>query len=251
MLRVEADGPVLRVTLARPEVRNALNDELIAALASTFETLDPAIRVVVIAGDGPSFCAGGDLEWMRKAAAYTVEQNEADARKIARMFGLIATCKAPVIARIHGAAFGGGSGLAAAVDVAVAASNAKFAFSEVKLGLVAATISPFVLGKIGASHARALFTTGEVFGAARALSIGLVHEVHEEADLDAAVEAKIASILSSGPEAVAVSKRLASEPPLDSEASARLLAHVRAGDEAREGIQAFLEKRVAAFVVKR
>lgn len=246
MLRIEADGPVLRVTLDRPEVRNAFNEELIEALSDTFSTVGAHARVVVLAGEGKAFCAGGDLEWMRKAANYTEEQNFEDAMKLARLFQAVAECPALVIARVHGACFGGGCGLVAAADVAISAPDALFAFSEVRLGLIPGTISTYVIPKIGPGHARALFATGEAFGADRALRIGLVHEVGE---LDELVQAKVKQGLSIGPKAVTESKRLVRESPMPVEATARRLAGARGGDEAKEGLAAFLEKRKASFVV--
>ncbi|MCW5944065.1 MAG: enoyl-CoA hydratase/isomerase family protein [Fimbriimonadaceae bacterium] len=251
MLTVETSGSVLRLTLARPEVRNALDEALIARLSQEVLGLSPEVRVVVIEGQGKSFCAGGDLDWMRRAAGYTEEQNYRDAMNLADLYHGIVACPAVVIAKVHGAAMGGGCGLVAACDVGIAARDAKFSFSEVKLGLVAATISPIVLPKIGAGHARALFATGEVFDADRALTIGLVHQVVEPGDLDAAVGRVIDSVLASGPLAVAASKRLTTQDPLSKEDSARLLARTRAGSEAREGIEAFLQKRPASFRVER
>jgi enoyl-CoA hydratase/carnithine racemase len=250
MLNVESNGPVLRVTLNRPEVRNAFDDELIAQLAAVFEHVAEEVRVVVVSGAGETFCAGGDLNWMRRAAGYTVEQNEADALNLARLFQSIVDCHAVVIAKVKGAAFGGGCGLVAAADVAVAARDTKFSFSEVKLGLVPATISPFVLPKIGPGHARHLFTTGEIFEADHALRIGLVHDAVVQADLDAAVAKRVRNVLSSGPQAVASAKRLAQREPLSLAAAARLLSETRAGDEAREGISAFLDRRKASYVVE-
>lgn len=246
MLQI-SQGPITRLTLDRPEVRNALNDELIARLTRAFQDLSRSTRVVVLAGNGPAFCAGGDLEWMKRAASYTREENERDALRLAHLFQAIADCPAVVIARVHGPAYGGGCGLVAACDVAIASHRAKFAFSEVKLGLVPATISPFVLPKIGAGHARALFTTGEAFTASRAATIGLVHEVTPETELDAAIDRTLGHVLASGPQAVALSKRIAQAAPGTLEDSARLLADVRASDEGREGVAAFLEKRPAGF----
>lgn len=248
MLNVESLGLVVRLTLDRPEVRNAFNDELVAALTDAFRSLPSATRVVVLGGNGPAFCGGGDLNWMRAAAGYTEEQNYQDALKLAHLFQSMVECPALVVGRIHGAAFGGGCGLVSAVDVAIASTDAKFAFSEVKLGLIPATISPFVVEKIGRGHARALFATGEVFDAERALRIGLVHEVTAPDALDAAVEAKVQAALANGPQAVANSKILARQSPLPLEEAARRLAQTRAGDEAKEGIGAFLEKRKASFV---
>lgn len=246
MLNVESRGSVMTLTLNRPEVRNAFNDELIAALSKSFIELPPSVRVVVIRGEGPGFCAGGDLEWMRKASSYTEEQNYEDALKLAQLFRAIVECPAVVISLVHGAAFGGGCGLVAASDIAIARSDAKFSFSEVKLGLIPATISPFVLAKIGHGHARALFTSGEPFDAEKALRIGLVHEIAD--DLNAAVNFKIKHILMSGPSAVTASKRLAVDDDLNLETTARRLARARAGDEGKEGVAAFLEKRKASFV---
>ncbi|KXK14047.1 MAG: Enoyl-CoA hydratase/carnithine racemase, partial [Armatimonadetes bacterium OLB18] len=163
MLKVESDGPVLRLTLARPEVRNAFNDELIALLTEAFTLMARGSRVVVLQGEGKVFSAGGDLEWMRRAANYTEDQNFEDALSLARLFESIARCPAVVIARVHGAAFGGGAGLVASSDIAICEPATKFAFSEVKLGLLPGTISTYVIPKIGAGHARALFATGETF----------------------------------------------------------------------------------------
>ncbi len=249
MLRVEYEGPVLRVTLDRPEVRNAFNSDLIARLYDVF-TSKVSARALVLTGAGDAFCAGGDLQWMREAAAYTEEQNYQDALKLANLFRAMVENPAVVIARVNGAAFGGGCGLVAAADVAVASESALFAFSEVRLGLVPATISPFVLPKIGAGNARALFTTGEAFKADRALRIGLVHEVVAPEELDAAVNKKLKAILGAGPVAVASSKMIAQGAPMDLETAARVLAKARAGEEGKEGVAAFLDKRKAAFVTE-
>lgn len=248
MLAVEAEGSVLRVTIDRPEVRNALNAELIAQLTTFFMHLSPSVRAVVLTGAGETFCAGGDLNWMREAASFTEEQNANDAFRLASLFKSIADCPAVVIARVKGPCFGGGCGLVAAADVAIASEDAAFALSEVRLGLIPATISPFVLPKIGPGHARHLFTTGEAFSSAHALRIGLVHHVVPAAELDVAVKKCLKGVLSAGPAAVAAAKRLAQEPPLSLPEAAALLARTRAGEEAREGISAFLEKRKATFV---
>ncbi len=241
-------GPVMRIVLNRPEVRNAFNDELIAMLSDAFASVGKGTRAVVISGEGEAFCAGGDLEWMRKASGYTPEQNQRDALRLARLFRSIAECPAVVIARVSGPAFGGGCGLVAAADIAIASSDSKFAFSEVRLGLIPATISPFVIPKIGAGHARALFTTGEAFGADHAFRIGLVHEVVEQEGLDAAVERKLKLIFSAGPEAVHQAKRLVRDHPLSLDEAAKRLADARSGKEGAEGVAAFLEKRKAGFV---
>ncbi len=246
MLRVESDGPILRVTLNRPEVKNAFNDELISELAKTLTAIKLGeTRAVILSGEGDAFCAGGDLQWMKKAASYTEEQNYEDALRLANLFQSMVDCPAVIIAKVQGAAFGGGCGLVAASDVAIAGPKALFAFSEVKLGLVPATISPFVIPKIGNGHARHLFATGEAFGAEHALRIALVQEVSE--DLDAAVNKKLKAILMAGPQAVSSAKRLGNANPLPLKDAARLLAKTRAGDEAKEGIGAFLEKRKASF----
>jgi methylglutaconyl-CoA hydratase len=250
MLTVESEGPVLRVTIDRPEVRNALNDRLIARLTPIFEEPSSEVRAIVLTGAGDAFCAGGDLQWMREAAGYTEEQNIEDALKVYALFQSIVSCRAVVIARINGACFGGGCGLAAAADFAVASEAATFAFSEVRLGLVPATISRFVIEKIGPGHARHLFTVGEAFDAAHAQRIGLVHDVVPMGLINSAVDKRLKAVLAAGPEAVASSKRLAQMPPLQAAEAAVLLAKTRAGKEAREGIGAFLEKRSASFVRK-
>lgn len=251
MLKVESVGPVTTLTLARHEVRNAINDELIARLTDAVGHLAEGTRSVVIRGEGKAFCAGGDLEWMRRAAAFSEAENIQDAIRLANLFEAIAHSPAVVVAQVHGAAFGGGCGLVAACDVAVAAAGTLFAFSEARLGLVPATISPFVVSKVGHGHARALFTTGEAFDADRALRIGLVHEVVPIESLETAVEQKVASVLRNGPDAVAASKSLAQRAPLKKGEAAKLLARARASDEGREWVSAFLEKRDASFVVKR
>lgn len=248
MLRTERTGSVLRLTLDRPEVRNAFNDELITRLSDVFSSLDEGVRAVVMAGDGKAFCAGGDLEWMRRAASFTEEQNFEDAMRLAKLFQGIVTSHAVVIAQVHGAAFGGGCGLVACADVAICETEAKFAFSEVRLGLLPATISPFVIPKIGHGQARALFSTGEAFGAERALRIGLVHEIVSTSDLDTAIEEKVKAILSVGPKAAAHAKRIAMEGFASLEDAALALARARSSDEGKEGVAAFLEKRKANFV---
>ncbi|MDX2064266.1 MAG: enoyl-CoA hydratase-related protein [Fimbriimonadaceae bacterium] len=243
MLRVERRGSVVSMWLARPEVKNAFNAELIQSVSLAMRAIAEDVRAVVIAAEGTVFCAGGDLNWMRSAADQTRDENERDARELYRMLAAIRDCPVPVIARVQGACFGGGCGIVAAADIVVAQENAKFAFSEVKLGLVPATISPFVLPKIGASAARNLFTTGAVFDAAAALRIGLVHDVRDEAGLDSGVNAALAGILAASPAAVQRAKRLAMEPTLDGDAAAALLAEFRDGADGREGVTAFLEKR--------
>ena len=238
-LEVERDGHVLRITLARPDRRNAFDAALIAELAEAFVDVGRA-RAVLLAGDGPSFCAGADVDWMRASAGLSLDENVADANAMRRMFEAIDNCPAPVVARVQGHALGGGAGLVAAADVAIAAPGTVFAFSEVKLGIIPAVISPFVLPKIGPGAARRYFVTGERFDAETALRIGLVHEV--AADLDAAVERVLGELLSAGPHAARWAKRLVRERP-DGPETARWIAERRTSDEGQEGLRAFLEKR--------
>jgi methylglutaconyl-CoA hydratase len=237
-LRVERDGDVLRVTLARPERRNAFDAELIADLTGAFADAGDA-RAVVLAGEGETFCAGADIEWQRSAIDLSYEENVEDALKLYRMCETIDRCPAPVVARIQGYALGGGSGLAACADVAIAATDATFGFTEVKLGIVPAVISPFVLPKIG-QHARRYFLTGERFDAQTALRIGLVHEVTD--DLDAALHTVIDQLLSSGPSAVREAKKLARDRPGGRE-TAEIAARLRASEEGQLRLRAFLERR--------
>jgi methylglutaconyl-CoA hydratase len=239
-LHVEREGEVLRVTLARPEQRNAFDAALIAELAEAFVDVG-RVRAVVLAGDGPSFCAGADVEWMRASIDLSYDENVADALALRRMLEAIDRCPAPVVARVHGHALGGGCGLVACADVAVADEGTVFAFSEVKLGIVPAVISPFALAKIGPSAARRYFLTGERFDAATALRIGLVHEV--AADVDGAVDRVLAELLSAGPRAARAAKRLVLDTPLDGAETARRIAERRTSDEGQEGLRAFLERR--------
>jgi methylglutaconyl-CoA hydratase len=238
-LRVERDGDVLRVTLARPESRNAFDAALIAELSETFVDVGTA-RAVVIAGDGPSFCAGADVEWMRASTDLDYEGNVADANALRRMLEAIDGCAAPVVTAVHGHAFGGGAGLVACADIAIAQTGTVFAFSEVKLGIVPAVISPFALRKIGESAARRYFVTGERFDAATALRIGLVSEV--AAELDEALDRVVAELRGAGPRAARAAKRLVLERP-DGPETARLIAERRTSDEGQEGLRAFLERR--------
>jgi methylglutaconyl-CoA hydratase len=238
-LRTERDGDVLRITLARPDRRNAFDAELIGELAEAFVDVGRA-HAVVLAGDGPSFSAGADAEWMRASADLDFDANVADANGLRRMLEAIDRCPAPVVCRVQGHALGGGCGLVACSDIAIAAENAVFAFSEVKLGIIPAVISPFALAKIGAGAARRYFVTGERFDAQTALRIGLVHEVAD--DLDAAVERVLAEVLSAGPRAARWAKRLVLERP-DGPETARWIAERRTSEEGQEGLRAFLEKR--------
>ena len=239
-LRIERDGDVLRVTLARPEQRNAFDAALIAELAEAFVDVGRA-RAVLLAGEGPSFCAGADVEWMRSSVDLTYDENVADAMALRRMLEAIDGCPAPVIARVHGHALGGGVGLVACADIAVAAEDAVFGFSETKLGIVPAVISPFALAKIGPGAARRYFVTGERFDAATALRIGLVHEV--AADLDGAVERVLGELRTAGPRSARAAKRLVLDAPLDGPETARRIAERRTSDEGQEGLRAFLERR--------
>ncbi len=238
-LRIEREGPLLRVTLARPERRNAFDAALIHELTFAFGDVGDA-RAVVLAGEGASFSAGADVEWMQASIDLTYEQNVEDALKLRAMLRAIEQCPAPVIARVHGHALGGGCGLVAAADIAVAAPDAVFAFSEVKLGIIPAVISPFALAKIGPGPARRYFATGERFSAETALRIGLVHEVAE--DLDEAVARVVDELLEAGPEAVRNAKRLVLERP-DGEDTAHRIAARRTSAEGQEGLRAFLERR--------
>lgn len=241
----------MRVRLDRPEVKNAFNSDLIDRLIDTFRDLPGGTRAVIISGEGDTFCAGGDLNWMREAGQKTPEQNRADALRLAHLFQTIQDLPVVVITVTHGACFGGGCGLVAAADVAIAAEGTRFSFSEVKLGLIPATISPFVLPKIGAGHARHLFATGEVFDAQHARFTGLVHDVVPPEAIDAAVEKRLKHVLSAGPNAVRKAKELAKGHVLDLDEAATLLAEVRSSEEAQEGLSAFLEKRKATFVEER
>ena len=239
-LRVEQDGDLLRVTLARPERRNAFDAELIGELTGAFESVGEDVRAVLLSGEGESFSAGADVDWMRSSVVLSYEENVADARRLRKMLETIDSCPAPVVARVHGHALGGGCGLVACSDIVVAAPDTQFAFSEVKLGIIPAVISPFALSKIGASAARRYFVTGERFDAATALRIGLVHEV--AADLDAAVEALVGELRSAGPEAARHAKKLVLERP-DGLGTERRIAQRRTSEEGQEGLRAFLEKR--------
>jgi methylglutaconyl-CoA hydratase len=242
-LRIERDGEVLRITIAKPQRRNAFDAALIAELTNAFADVGDA-RAVVLAGDGPSFCAGADVEWQRASIDLSYDENVADAMRLYRMLEAVDSCPAPVVARVQGFALGGGSGLVACADVAVAAPDAVFGFTEVRLGIIPAVISPFVLSRIGPGAARRYFLTGERFGADVALRIGLAHEV--VADLDATVDRVVGDLLAGGPGAVRAAKRLVRERPLG-EATAHVAAGLRTSPEGQEGLRAFLEKRAAAL----
>jgi len=256
LLAVRREGAIAHVALARPEVRNAFNAELIAQMHAAFEQLDAdaGVRAVVLSGEGKTFCGGADIQWMRGSLELSREANLEDARAMSRMFRAIDTLRKPLIGRIHGAALGGGSGLVACCDVAIASSDTLFGFTETKLGIMPAVISPFVLAKIGLSHARALALTGERFDAARALAIGLVHEVvPTEADLDAAIERVVREVRSASPTGIAATKALfarVSEEAYDAtlETTAQAIAAQRTSAEGQDGLRAFLEKRPASWM---
>jgi methylglutaconyl-CoA hydratase len=238
------------LTLNRPEVRNAFNEDMIAELRTWTAEIarDANVRGVVLAGAGPVFCAGADAVWMRKQVAYTEEDNLRDAAAASQMFTALDALPMPVVARVHGAALGGGAGLAAVADIVVAGEQAVFGFTEVKLGILPAVISPYVLEKIGSSAAREYFLTGARFPAARAREIGLVHTVVPEMDLDAAVDRYVREILAGGREAIAAAKSLVREiahkQPADVSAiTASAIARRRVSPEGQEGLTAFLEKR--------
>jgi methylglutaconyl-CoA hydratase len=237
-LRVERDGLVLRVTLAKPDRRNAFDAALIAELTDAFADVGDA-RAVILAGEGPSFCAGADVEWQRSSIDLSYDENVEDAMRLCRMLEAIDSCAAPVVCCVHGYALGGGSGLVACADIAVARPDAVFGFSEVRLGIIPAVISPFVLAKIGAA-ARRYFVTGERFTAEVALGIGLVDEVSEDADETA--DALVQDILLGGPQAVREAKRLVREAPTGIE-TARIAAARRTSEEGQDGLRAFLERR--------
>ena len=260
LLRVERSGPfdaVARVTLTRPDVHNAFNASLIADLRGAFAALarerPTELRAVVLAGAGATFCAGADIDWMRAATQLDVEGNEHDAMAMADMLETIDTCPVPVIARVQGGALGGGAGLCAVADLVVAEVGAKFGFTETRLGILPAVISPFVVARIGETHARALFPGGRRFDAVRAQRIGLVHEVVEGLDaLDAAVEGAVADVLASGPTAVRAAKAIVREVRGLGHGSAkwhtaRVIARQRVSEEAQEGFRAFVEKRRPAW----
>ena len=245
------DAGIASVTINRPEVRNAFNDEVIAEMTAVFLELGKRdeVRCVVLAGHGPAFCAGADLNWMKRMAGFSREENLADAGALARMLEMIYRCPKPTIARIHGDVYAGGLGLVAACDIAVAVEGAQFCLSEVKLGLIPATISPYVIRAMGTRASHRYFLTAERFAADEALRLGLVHEVVAPAELDGRVLALAQSLVQAGPEAVKACKKLLHDVA-GHDISAGLvrrtvegIADVRASDEGREGVQSFLQKR--------
>jgi methylglutaconyl-CoA hydratase len=253
VLRIERDGSYARVTLTRPEVRNAFNAALIAELRAAFDAFagEPpeAMRGVVLGGEGAAFCAGADIEWMRASVGLSRADNERDAAAMQAMFAAIDACPVPVIARVHGTALGGGMGLCAVSDIVLATADARFGFTETTLGLLPSVIAPFVVAKVGETHARALFVTGERFDAARAIRIGLVHEVAaDEADLDRRIGELLEALRLTGPTAARTAKALLRElrslPAADAAAlTVRRIAEQRTSAEGQEGLTAFLERR--------
>jgi methylglutaconyl-CoA hydratase len=247
---------VATVTLNRPRVHNALDEELISGLGGALRTLEqnPEVRVVVLAAEGKSFSAGADLKWMQRMGAATLQENTRDALALAELMRLLAGLSKPTIARVQGAAYGGGVGLIAACDIAITSREATFALSEVRLGLIPAVIGPYVVQAMGPRHARRYFLTGERFDAAEAYRTGLAHDICETAELDARVQMAATNLLMGGPKALAAAKRLIAETaarPLDEELSritAARIAELRASNEGREGVAAFLERRNAAWV---
>ncbi len=254
-LDIQIHGPVARVFLNRPEVRNAFNDSVIAALSEGFTRLgaDPALRAIVLGGHGKAFCAGADLSWMRRMAGYSWDQNRADAEGLAAMLWAGYSCPLPVVGRIHGDCYAGGVGLAAVCDVLVAAEGVHFCLSEARLGLLPATIGPYVVKAMGEQASRRYFTTAERFDAARAQALGFVHEVVPAEALDSKVDEIVAALVANGPAAVKACKQLVHDVagrPIDAALraeTARRIADIRASDEGREGVTAFLDKRDPAW----
>ena len=254
LIRIEQQGAVVRVTLNRPEVRNAFNEHVIAKLTDWAKGVPGSgARVAILAGEGKAFCAGADLTWMSKMVGYSREENERDAMAMSAMFNALDTLPIPLIGRVHGAALGGGTGLAAVCDIVVATEDALFGFTEAKLGILPAVISPFAIRKIGITAARELFLTAARFSATRAQQLGLVHAVTSHAELDPAVDAYVSDLLSSGPEAIAGAKKMIAAvagqvPAHVAELTAQTIARHRVSEEGQAGMRAFLEKRPAPWV---
>jgi methylglutaconyl-CoA hydratase len=254
-LDLQREGPVARVFLNRPDVRNAFNSQLIAELSTTFSALaqDASLRVVLLGAHGKAFCAGADLNWMRAMADHDWEQNRQDAQALADMLWAIDQCPVPVIGRVQGDCYAGGVGLASVCDVLVAADTAHFCLSEAKLGLLPATIGPYVLRALGTQASRRYFVTAERFSAAEAHRLGLVHELCAPEVLDERVQALVTAVAANGPQAVRASKRLVHDfagqaiTPALREDSARRIADVRSSAEGKDGVSAFLQKRPPAW----
>ena len=259
MLTVEKKDGIARVTLDRPDLRNAFDDELIAALTKAFEQVgaDADVRVMILGGHGPAFCAGADLNWMKRMAKYGYDENLADAEALALMLATLDRLPKPTIARVHGPVFAGGTGLVAACDIAVGTPQAKFCLSEAKLGLSPATISPYVIRSMGEREARRYFLTAEVFDAAEAFRIGLLSLLVSPSELDSSIDGLITHLMAGGPQAHRKIKELiravAGRPVDDALAAdtAKRIAEIRVSPEGREGIASFLEKRKAAWCSKK
>src|SRR5262245_56739409 len=255
MLQLEKKDGVARITLDRPDLRNAFDDELIAALIRAFDQVgaDDSVRAVILAGNGPAFCAGADLNWMKRMAKYGYQENLADAEALALMLATLDRLPKPTIARVHGPVFAGGTGLVAACDIAVGAPQAKFCLSEAKLGLSPATISPYVIRAMGEREARRYFLTAEVFDAEEAFRIGLLSLLVSTSELDSSIDGLVAHLMQGGPQAHRKIKELiravAGRPVDDALAAdtAKRIAEIRVSPEGREGIASFLEKRKAAW----
>ena len=251
MIRVEIQSTRGTVLLTRPDLHNAFNDDMMRELTDAFSKLggDPAVRVIVLAAEGKSFCAGAAINWMKRMVGYSLEENVADSRVLSKMLRTIRECPKPVIARVHGATYGGGVGLVAACDMAVALTKANFCLSEVKLGILPAVISPFVLEKIGPGAARRYALTAEVFDGAEARSIGLVNECSESAEeMDACIDKLAKSLAANGPNALTHCKRILSDVAgvmwdLVEEITTKKISELRVSPEGQEGLKAFLEKR--------
>ena len=247
-IRLTVDGPIARIALTRPERKNAFDADLIGELTAAARDVRPSMRAVVLQSEGDTFCAGADVEWMRGMADYSLDQNLADSKALAAMFRALYDLEMPLVARVQGAAIGGGAGLVAVADIAVASTEASFAFTETRLGILPAVVSPYVVRKIGPARATALFVTGSRIDAKRAHEIGLVERLVEPSDLDAAVGRVLDAILAGGPKAVKAAKRLVREVEsrrIDEvvDLTVKRIAEIRVSHEGQEGLRAFLEKR--------
>ena len=256
-IRISAQGGIATVVLSRPDVRNAFNDEVIAELSQAFIQLgdDPQVRAIVLMAEGPAFCAGADLNWMRRMADYSREENEQDAEKLAFMLRTIYECPKPTIARVQGDVYAGGMGLVACCDMAVSVDTANYCLSEVKLGLIPATIGPYVIRAMGPRASHRYFLTAERFSAAEARRIGFVHEVVPADQLDATVNTWVQALLAASPNAIKECKKLV-QYVADRDITRLLIDHtvkaiadIRASDEGKEGVQSFLNKRKPAWMV--
>ncbi len=249
-LLIEEKSSVLYVTLNRPDVKNAMNAEMISEIREVFSSISASLRAVVLKGSGPFFCAGGDLNWMKSSVEKSKDENEKDALNLAKMIRAVDECPVPIITQVKGGAFGGGVGIVAGSDIVIAEQNSLFSLSEVKLGLIPATIGPIVMRKIGVSEARRFYLTGKRFSAQVARDIGLIHEVVPEGSLASVTKDYLNELTTAGPQAVRTAKKLIREIVGEklwssdiSETTSRILSEIRIGSEAQEGIKAFLDKR--------